>query len=79
MTDPLYTVEELVALIKAADVKLSQGFTQGRLETGMSEQEWRQSMAELRKQRDYYYGLWKSQTGNAGNVVALLPANKWII
>lgn len=79
MADPLYTAEELATLIKAADVKLSQGFTQGRLDTGMSEQEWRASMAELRKQRDYYEGLWKSRTGNAGNVVALLPANKWII
>lgn len=78
MAEPLYTTEELVTLIKALDVKINQGFTQGRLDTGMSEQEWRTSVAEMRKQREYYFQMWQQQSGNGGNIVSLLPANGWI-
>lgn len=78
MADTLYTTAELVVLIKALDVKLAEGFTQGRLDTGMSEQEWRASVAEMRQQRDYYYKLWQQQSGGGGGIVAVLPQDRWI-
>lgn len=78
MADSLYTTEELATLIKALDVKIGEGFTQGRLDTGMSEQEWRSSVAEMRKQREYYFQLWQQQSGNGGNVAAVLPVDRWI-
>lgn len=78
MTTYLYTAAELVVLIKQLDIELNTPFTQGRLDTGMSEQEWRVSMAEKRQQRDYYYRLWQQQVGNGGSVTELLPADDWI-
>lgn len=78
MADNLYTTPELEALIKELDLKISEGYTQGRLETGMSEQEWRASVAEMRRQRDYYFKMWQQQSGNGGGIVALLPADRWI-
>ena len=78
MTEQLYTQAEQAAEIQTLDCKLAEGFTQGRMDTGMSEQEWRASMVEVRKQRDYYYGLWNNLAGNLGGIVAMLPEDNWI-
>lgn len=75
-----YTDEELRLKIIALDTKLEEGYTQGRLDSRMSEQEWRASMEALRQQRDYYLDLWKTQTGDdsLGQNVTMLPSDDWI-
>lgn len=72
-----YSIEELREKIIEIDAKLEEGFVQGRLDSRMTESEWRASLVVVREQRDRYWAMYEKQTGsgNRGKTISLLPAD----
>ena len=63
----MYTEAELIAKIKAIDVKLEEAISSSKLDTSQTSHTFEIQVAELRRQRDYYTGMLQA-TGSMSSV-----------